>query len=129
MRCGREGYVYRTDRAVDKKRLLSDLRKASEELAAKKRKEREGEHERRMSVWTASDKFPILDPNPMPAMPVWAVEAGTGGAKEKADRDARWISDFSDDLTVAIALHEWDEAVRLVEEGDTGTAYSSDNLY
>jgi hypothetical protein len=119
LRYGREGYVYRTDRAVDKKRLLSDFRKASEELAAKKRKEREGEHERRMSVWTTGDKFPIPDPSSMPAIPVWAAEAGTGGAKEKADADARWISDFSDDLTVAIALHEWDEAVRLVEEGDT----------
>jgi len=71
-----------------------------------------------MSVWTAGDKFPISDPNPIPSMPVWSVEAGSGGAKEKADRDARWIGDFSDDLTVAIALHEWDEAVRLVEEGD-----------
>lgn len=82
-----------------------------------------------MSVWTASDKFPIPDPGPMPAMPAWAVEAGTGGAKEKADRDTRWIGDFSDDLTVAIALHEWDEAVRLVEEGDIGAVHSSDNLY
>ena len=85
-----------------------------------------------MSVWTAGDKFPINDPNPMPSIPVWAVEAGTGGtggAKEKADRDARWIGDFSDDLTVAIALHEWEEAVRLVEEGDTSPGISSDNLY
>ena len=84
-----------------------------------------------MSVWTAGDKFPISDPNPVPSMPVWAAEAGTGtgGAKEKADRDARWIGDFSDDLTVAIALHEWEEAVRLVEEGDTSPRLSSDKRY
>ena len=129
MRFGREGYVYRTDRAVDKKRLLSDFRKTFEELASKKRKEREGEHERRISVWNATDKFPIPDASPMPSIPVWAIEAGTGGAKEKADEDARWISEFSDDLTVAIALHEWDEAVRLVEEGDTAPGLSSNTLY
>jgi hypothetical protein len=39
------------------------------------------------------------------------------GAKEVAERDARWISDFSDQLTVAIALREWDAAVDLVEQG------------
>ena len=65
----------------------------------------------------------------MPAMPVWAAEAGAGGAKEKTEADTRWISDFSDDLTVAIALHEWDEAVRLVEEGDIIPALSSDSPY
>jgi len=82
-----------------------------------------------MSVWTAGDKFSIPDPSSMPAMPVWAAEAGAGGAKEKAEADTRWISDFSDDLTVAIALHEWDEAVRLVEEGDIIPALSSDSPY
>jgi hypothetical protein len=40
------------------------------------------------------------------------------GAKEVAERDARWISDFSDQLTVAIALREWDAAVDLVEQGN-----------
>jgi exocyst complex component 8 len=82
-----------------------------------------------MSVWTGSDKFPIPDPSSMPAIPAWAIESGAGGAKEKVEADARWISDFSDDLTVAIALQEWDEAVRLVEEGDSITGLSSDSLY
>lgn len=129
MRHGREGYVYRTDRAVDKKRLLSDFRKTSEELATKKRKEREGEHERRMSVWTTGDKLPIPDLGSIPAMPMWAAEAGAGGAKEKTQADTRWINDFSDDLTVAIALHEWDEALRLVGEGNFIPGLSSDSLY
>lgn len=44
------------------------------------------------------------------------VDADTGG-KEKAERDARWAGDWADDLTVAIALREWDKAVILVEEG------------
>ena len=39
-------------------------------------------------------------------------------AKEKAERDGRWIGDWSDELAVAIALREWDKAVALVEEGD-----------
>ena len=39
------------------------------------------------------------------------------GAKQKADRDARWVADWADDLTVAIALREWEKAVKLVEEG------------
>jgi hypothetical protein len=38
-------------------------------------------------------------------------------AKEKAERDARWVSEWSDDLTVAIALKEWEKAVDFVEKG------------
>jgi exocyst complex component 8 len=39
------------------------------------------------------------------------------GAKEKAEQDARWVGDWSDELTVAIALREWEKAVVLVEQG------------
>jgi exocyst complex component 8 len=57
----------------------------------------------------------------MPALPDWlgavAAREGLDGAKEKAERDARWVGDFADDLTVAIALRQWDEAVSLVESG------------
>ncbi len=35
--------------------------------------------------------------------------------KDKSDRDVRWISEFSDDLTVAISLRQWDQATALVE--------------
>ena len=38
-------------------------------------------------------------------------------AKERAERDTRLIDEFSDDLTVAIALRNWDKAATLVEEG------------
>lgn len=38
-------------------------------------------------------------------------------AKDKLERDTRWVGDFTDDLTVAIALRKWDHAVALVEEG------------
>jgi hypothetical protein len=47
-----------------------------------------------------------------------AQQAGmSDGAKEVAERDARWIGDFADQLTVAVALREWDTAVDLVEQG------------
>lgn len=58
----------------------------------------------------------------MPPLPDFLVGMGDKldlgpSAKEKAERDARWIGDFADDLTVAIALRKWDQAVSLVEEG------------
>jgi hypothetical protein len=58
----------------------------------------------------------------VPPVPDWmsdlAQQAGMNdGEKEKAERDARWIGDFADELTVAIALREWDKAVDLVEQG------------
>ena len=61
----------------------------------------------------------------MPPIPEWmndlASKAGDIGAtaKEKTERDARWIGDWSDELTVATALREWDKAVALVEEGES----------
>lgn len=51
VRHGKETHVYRTDSASDKKNMLAQFRHIAEELLAKKRKEREGEHERRKSLW------------------------------------------------------------------------------
>ena len=48
-----------------------------------------------------------------------------GGAKDKAERDALWTSEWADDLTVAIALREWEKAVTLVEEGKPLVALES----
>ncbi|KAJ8580196.1 hypothetical protein M405DRAFT_886212 [Rhizopogon salebrosus TDB-379] len=36
---------------------------------------------------------------------------------DKSERDARFVSDLSDDLKVAIALRSWERALELVEEG------------
>ena len=47
-----------------------------------------------------------------------AIAAGAGGAQEKAEKDALWVSELTDNLTVAIALREWEKAVALVEEGN-----------
>lgn len=53
-------------------------------------------------------------------MALLAAKAGAGSttdAKQRAERDAQWIGDWSDDLTVAIALKEWEKAVTLIETG------------
>jgi len=50
IRHGKETHAYRTEPPSDKKSLLGHFRHVAEELAAKKRKEREGEHERRKSL-------------------------------------------------------------------------------
>ncbi|KZT22685.1 hypothetical protein NEOLEDRAFT_638705 [Neolentinus lepideus HHB14362 ss-1] len=123
IRYGKETHVYRAETPADKKNLLSYFRQAAEELQAKKRKEREGEHERRKSLWAGGDEQMILDK--IPPMPDWmsdlAQAAGMGigpSAKEKVEKDARWMGEFTDELTVAIALREWDRAVELVEQGE-----------
>lgn len=64
----------------------------------------------------------------MPPMPTWMADIvgqtdmGASG-KEKAERDARWIGDYCDELTVSIALREWEKAVGLVEKGEQALHY------
>ncbi|KAJ3510518.1 hypothetical protein NLJ89_g4622 [Agrocybe chaxingu] len=108
----------------DKKSLLAQFRQVAEELSQKRRKEREGEHERRKSMWHGSGGGGRN--SPAPPIPEWMADlAKKGGdipglgtdAKDKAERDARWVGEWSDDLTVAIALKEWSKAVDLVEKG------------
>ncbi|KAF8641237.1 hypothetical protein AX17_000871 [Amanita inopinata Kibby_2008] len=117
---GKEMHVYRTDSPTDKKALLAQFRQVAEELAEKKRKEREGEHERRKTMLHSGDHNAL-------SMPEWMADlARRGGdipgvasdAKEKADRDVRWTNDWADELTVAIALREWTKAVELVEKAE-----------
>ncbi|KAF8753719.1 Exocyst component 84 C-terminal [Rhizoctonia solani] len=113
---GQDTFVYRTERLSDKRALLSQFRKAAEELAARKRKEREGEHEK------SGRKSLVFDA--IPALPAWMAEmaAGSGGAAAKAEQDERWINGFIDELTVAVALRDWDSAVNLVVKGQGRTA-------
>lgn len=62
-----------------------------------------------------------LDADVIPSMPDWLKELaeseGIGSAKDKADKDAIWVGELTDDLTVAIALREWEKAASLVEQG------------
>ncbi|KAJ7204356.1 nuclear mRNA splicing protein [Mycena pura] len=123
IRHGKETHVYRTETSGEKKSLLSQFRQVAEELTAKKRKEREGEHERRKSLWQGGGDANSDRPPPLPDwMSELAKRADPEGeassdAKEKAERDARWTIDWADDLTVAIALREWEKATELVETG------------
>ncbi|KAI0325433.1 hypothetical protein GY45DRAFT_1374778 [Cubamyces sp. BRFM 1775] len=124
IRHGKETHVYRTEISADKKNLLSQFRHVAEELAAKKRKEREGEHQRRKSMWMGDRGSLAFTGEGIPPLPDWMADLASKAsemgatAKEKAERDARWIGDWSDELTVSIALREWDRAVSLVEEGE-----------
>ncbi|KAG9081273.1 exocyst complex component exo84 [Ceratobasidium sp. 370] len=80
--------------------------------------EREGEHERRRSMWNVGDRKSV-EPDAMPALPAWMLDmaSGSGAAQAKAEQDAQWINNFTDDLTVAVALQDWDEAVDLMVKG------------
>ncbi|KAL5519398.1 EXO84 [Sanghuangporus vaninii] len=123
IRNNKETYVYRCDLSGDKKMLLAQFRQVAEELAARKRKEREGEHERRKTLWVGgggdrrSFAFDV-DATAAEWMNELALHSGLGGAQEKSDKDALWVGELTDNLTVAIALREWDKAVALVEEGE-----------
>ncbi|KZV86381.1 hypothetical protein EXIGLDRAFT_681055 [Exidia glandulosa HHB12029] len=124
IRHAKEIHVYRTSRTADKKQLLLAFRQVAEELAAKKRKEREGENERRKSVWTGNAPKMSAPTEAMPALPAWLSSMAPpnvgdpADGKTKNEQDSRWIDNFCDKLTVAIALREWEEAVQLVEEGE-----------
>ncbi|KAG8901555.1 exocyst complex component exo84 [Tulasnella sp. 403] len=131
IRRGKESHVFRTENLPDKKKILALFRQVAEELAAKKRKEREGEHERRRSVWTGDRMSMAAGAEPMPALPNWLADLqakGLGGGDKKEEKDARWVGDFVDKLAVAIALREWEEAVSLVEQAQAITAPPANTL-
>ncbi|KAJ3717299.1 hypothetical protein DFJ43DRAFT_1134471 [Lentinula guzmanii] len=121
VRHGKETHVFRTETLAEKKTLLGMLRQVGDEYNAKKRKEREGEHERRKSM------FPGADQSSSSVPPDWMAEfaklsggsSATSGtdAKEKSERDIRWTGEWADELTVSIALRQWSRAVESVEEG------------
>ncbi|KAG9100956.1 exocyst complex component exo84 [Ceratobasidium sp. UAMH 11750] len=119
---GQDTFVYRTERLSDKRTLLGQFKQAAEELATKKRKEREGEHERRRSMWNAGDPR-SMEPDAMPALPAWMLDmaSGSGTAQARAEQDAQWMNSFTDELTVAVALRDWGEAVDLVVKGQART--------
>ncbi|KZT54134.1 hypothetical protein CALCODRAFT_485813 [Calocera cornea HHB12733] len=96
---GKETVVYRSDKPSEKRALLAAFRQVAEDLQSKKRREREGEQERR--------RMTVAD----------AVPANSRAGNEKNEKDANAVTEFSDELTVAIALRDWDLSVELVEKG------------
>lgn len=131
---GKETFVYRTERAEDKRALLNAFRKVAEELASKRRKESAAEAEARKRESTLmggpSVAVALAGQGRMPvsasayaasiknddAGGVLAAAVATA-ASEKKD-PGRWINDFADELAVAIALREWGDAVAMVEKGE-----------
>ncbi|KAK8843984.1 hypothetical protein IAR55_006777 [Kwoniella newhampshirensis] len=117
IRRGKEVCVYRTSKPEDKKALLGAFRQVSQELGEKKRKDSEKEQERRKSMWHGDKGTPNLG---QPSGP-----GGVGGGRplsmigiSMADsKDLRWIDEYGDELTMAIATRDWEEAVKLVEKG------------
>ena len=57
IRHNKETHVYRAEVAADKRTLLMQFKAVAEELSAKRRKEREGEHQRRKSMWGGDVSF------------------------------------------------------------------------
>jgi hypothetical protein len=55
VRQGKETHVYKTETASEKKNLLAQFKVVADELYAKRRREREGEFERRKTVFNNSD--------------------------------------------------------------------------
>jgi hypothetical protein len=131
--------------------LLATFRQVAEELAAKKRKEREGEHERRKTLYAGDvsiqDRLDLrrgidngtqrnsFSLDKLPPIPDWMADlnersGGDGSSvREKGERDSRWVGEWSDELTVAIALKEWEKAVGLIEQGlSTISAYRTELL-
>ncbi|KAI3475495.1 hypothetical protein L1887_63119 [Cichorium endivia] len=140
----RESYVYRTDRAEDKRALLNAFRRVAEELAKKRRNDADygaAEAAKRHSTLLAS---PTLGQTGFEradgASSLTAAfdtlltpigedgEGGAGGdggvmaaaaataASERKD-PGRWNNEFADELAVCIALREWEHAVTLIEKG------------
>ncbi|WRT69149.1 uncharacterized protein IL334_006133 [Kwoniella shivajii] len=118
IRRGKEVCVYRTSKPEDKKSLLGAFRQVSQELGEKKRKESEKEQERRKSMWHGdkgggpSSGGPSLPGIMSPGRPLSTI-----GVSMADSKDLRWIDEYGDELTMAIARRDWDEAVNLVERG------------
>ena len=65
-----------------------------------------------------------FNPDRLPPINDWMADlarnAGVNvgsSANDKSERDGRWVGEWADELTVAIALREWEKAVALVEQG------------
>ncbi|GAC98205.1 potential exocyst complex component Exo84 [Pseudozyma hubeiensis SY62] len=134
---GRETYVYRTERGEDKRALLNAFRRVAEELA---RKRRNGGGEvvdgsKRQSTLLSSPagkQFAAAARGlhselltPIGELGDAMRDANEGGmmaaaaasaASERKD-PGRWNNDFADQLSVCIALREFDQATNLIEKG------------
>lgn len=118
IRRGKEVCVYRTARPEDKKALLAAFRQVSQELSDKKRKESEKEQVRRKTMWLGDGGGGAAGP-PLPGHRTSGRPLSTVGTSVADSKDLRWIDEFGDDLTMKIAMRDWEEAIKLVEKGES----------
>lgn len=160
----RESFVYRTDRAEDKRALLNAFRRVAEELAKKRRNESEygaaAEARKRESTLLSSPPVahhqfdaltlgttdsssshrqlydgglltPIGEDGPTSSEgggEAGVMAAAAASAATERKDPGRWNNDFADELSVCIALREWEQAVTLIEKGRAVlSTYSSPN--
>ena len=114
---GRESFVYRSERAQDKRALLRAFRGVGEELAAKLKKQRKA---RSQSKHMGSDNVLYGSESMDPASQDLGLSDQVPAAPTSTN-DVQWLGPWLngviDELAVHIALREWEEAVTLVEEG------------
>lgn len=127
IRRGKEVCVYRTAKPDDKKALLAAFRQVSQELGEKKRKDTEKEQERRKTMWHGDGGLSgptrpvsgLLSPGrPLSTMSLSLTEP----------KDLRWMDEFADELTMAIAMRDWEEAVKQLEKGRIVLEWSKELL-
>lgn len=111
----KESFVYRTERAQDKRALLRAFRGVGEELAAKMKKQRKARAQsKRISTDSMLGNGEAMDPA---SQDLGLGEQAPPPPAPSDDTLGPWLNSVVDDLAVHIALREWDEAVALVEEG------------
>lgn len=110
----KEVCIYRTSRPEDKKALLGAFRQVSQELSEKKRKESEKEQERRKTMWLGEGGA-----TNRPASGILSASRplSTIGISLADTKDLRWIDEYGDELTMAIATRDWDESLKLILKG------------
>ncbi|WFD42122.1 exocyst complex component exo84 [Malassezia psittaci] len=105
---GKEVYVYRTDKAQDKRAILNAFRRVGEDLSNKLKQERKSKAGLKRSDTVMSDSMDLT------------IDSLPGDVEKPARLDAElapWMNNAVDELAVHIALREWEKAVIIVEEG------------
>lgn len=111
---GKEVYVYRTEKTQDKRALLHAFRRVGEDLANKKKRERNSQAEPSGAQADAAQSEVDIESSGA----LLSTDAGVQRANaQDVQTLAPWFDSLIDDLAVHIALRQWEEAVGLVEQG------------
>ncbi|KAL8286469.1 hypothetical protein RQP46_004486 [Phenoliferia psychrophenolica] len=116
---GKETIIFRTDRSEDKKVLLMAFKKVAEELMNKKRKEMLSEAEARKGDPSTLRSARFDYDGSLPSSGFSPSQILGFGKDDPTGKDLSWIGDYSDELSVSIAMRMFEEACVLVEKGKT----------